>query len=259
MTKIIFSDVDGCLIGRGPRSFPQISKEIKRVSQSFLIILTTGKTAHEIIRLNHYLDLPGPFIVENGHGILFKYPFPSIPPASEWIPLGDYAIRSLSKIKPSLSLIKSIRPSHAPLLTEMTDDNLASLTGLSNEEAYFAKQRFFSEPIFIKPLSIDELKNLKKQLLNKNLYYVQSSHFLHVTTSSSNKGQAIKFLLQSLFFGNVHKTYAIGDSLNDFSMFAQCEKNYYISNQPYDRLPKRCEVIIEKELLGWLRIMSEIT
>lgn len=255
--SIIFSDVDGCLIGQSPTNFTQITEAIKRVPESFLVILTTGKTAHEVIQLNHYLSLPGPFIVEGGHGILFKYHVPSIFPASKWISLGDYSLFSLSEAKPDLSEIKLISPDNA-LLTEMEDDYLASLTGMSPEDVYFAKQRFFTEPIFIKNMTENELKILKKKLAHKKFYYSQSSRFLHVSKSSSNKGRAIKFLLKSIFSNQVDKTYAIGDSLNDFSMFAACDNNYYIANRLDDYLPKRCEVIMEKELSGWLRIMSEI-
>ena len=257
MINIIFSDVDGCLISQGPTCFTKITDELKRVSESCLVILTTGKTAHEIIQLNHYLHLPGPFIVENGHGILFKAPFPSIL-SSKWISLGEYGLFTLGETKPDLSMLKSISPPNV-LLTEMEDYYLASLTGMSVKDAYFAKQRFFTEPIFIKHMTQNALKILKKQLVNKKLYYSQTSRFLHVTKGFFNKGRAIRFLLQSFFFAQVNKTYAIGDSLNDFSMFAQCEKSYYISNQPYDCLPKCCEVIEEKGLSGWLRAVSEIT
>ena len=257
MTNIIFSDVDGCLIGSKTTCFTTITEAIKRISESFLVILATGKTAHEIIRLNHYLQLPGPFIVENGHGLLFKSPFLSIRPSSKWISLGDYSLFSLGEKKPDMLVLKSISPPNA-LLTEMDDDYLAFLTGISVYDAFLAKRRFFTEPIYIKELSQNALKIIKKQLINKKLYYSQSSCFLHVTKRASNKGRAIRFLLQSLFSDQRNKTYAIGDSWNDFSMFAQCEKNYYISNQPYDALPKRCKVILEKELAGWLTIVSEI-
>ena len=169
MINIIFSDVDGCLIGKGPTCFAKITEKIKRASESFLVILTTGKTAHEIIQLNHYLHLPGPFIVENGHGLLFKCPFPSISPSYKWNPIGDYSLFSLGEIKPDLSVIKSISPPNAPLLTEMEDDYIASLTGMSVEDAYFAKQRFFTEPIFIKHLSPNVLKIFKKQLKMRNI------------------------------------------------------------------------------------------
>ena len=257
MTNIIFSDVDGCLIGKGLTCFNKITEAINRISESVLLILATGKTAHEIIHLNQYLQLPGPFIVENGQGLLFKWPIPTLFHSFKWISLGDYALLSLGEKHQNLSVIKSISPPNA-LLTEMEDDYLAFLTGISVEEAYLAKQRFFTQPIFIKCLSENALKILKKQLRNKNFFYSQSSNFLHATQCFSSKGRAIGFLLQSLFLKEVNRTYAIGDSLNDFSMFARCEKSYYISNHPYDALPKQCEIVLEKELSGWLKIVSEI-
>ena len=247
MLNIIFSDVDGCIIGQGVTAFNQINEAINRLSSSFLLILTTGKTAHEIIQLNHSLKLRGPFIIENGHGILFKNPLSST----------EYTLLPLGEIKPNKLILNTIAPSHS-LLTEMDDDYLASLTGISVEDVYLAKQRYFTEPIFIKHLSESDLKKLKKQLIHRKLYYIQTSRFLHVTTQCLNKGRAIQYLLKVFFSKQEKTTYAIGDSLNDFSMFARCDHNYYIENQQINNIPKQCNIIIEKELTGWLRSLSKI-
>lgn len=255
--SIIFSDIDGCLIGEKSTCLSKIAKEVQHVSKSFLIILTTGKTAHELIQLNHHLHLPGPFIIENGQGILFKNTPPTLPYSRLCKALGTYALLPLGEKKPDIEILKKITLPNT-LLTEMDLQYLTTITGLSIENAVHAKKRFFTEPIFIQHLPQNELKTLKKQLLNKNLHYIQTSRFLHVTKTSINKGRAIKFLLRSLFHDQVNKTYAIGDSLNDFSMFAQCENNYYIVNQEHARRPKDCHMILEKEFSGWLSIVSQL-
>ena len=261
--SILFSDVDGCLLGQRSACFATINAAMHRLEKSFLVVLVTGKTAHEVIHLNHQLKLPGPFIIENGHGILMKsdsslnMTFSTSWPQAKNISLGDYSLFPLGKKFVDRSTLRLISPANS-LLTEMADDYLASLTGISSLDAILAKRRFFTEPIFISNQSQDQVKNIKKQLANKKFFYSQSSRFLHVTQSFSSKGRAIGLLLKSPFFEKFDKTYAIGDSMNDFSMFAHCEKNYYIANKPYSHLPPRCEIIVEKELSGWLQVVSQL-
>lgn len=259
MKKILFSDIDGCIINEPRPHFNQINAELSRLVQTgFNIVLSTAKTAHEMIVLNQHLDLPGPFIIENGGGILFNDSKACSFPDKDMIKIGPYALLKLGKEKPSPLFLTSFSPSDS-LLTQMSEPQLLACSNLSAEGIPSAKMRFFTEPILIKNLSSDQIKQLKKQLRKNQFYFVQTKNWLHVCSAKNNhKGAAVQFYIASMHANEQCVTYAIGDSINDFSMLNGCDNSFYILNYPLKHRFMNWHFITEKGFLGWRTALHQI-
>lgn len=227
MKYILFSDIDGCFI------LPHQTPDFHRLRAQFLhlqqlkvdIILNTSKTAHEVMALNQQLALPGPFIVENGGGLLYKSNHSFSMSGKEQLVIrsfGEYQLLSL--------VAEELRvPVHSNLLTQMTAQYLHELIGLPLEEAALAKIRFFTAPIYIGEQTNEQKKALQHELQAHSFPFVATKNFFHVCCSPlQQKGQAIQTVL-SLCYPNIAcTTFAIGDSANDFSMFDVCTHAFYI-------------------------------
>ncbi|NCT56452.1 MAG: HAD hydrolase family protein [Legionella sp.] len=258
MQRILFSDVDGCIINELNPNFSLIQSIINQLDDAgIVLILATAKTAHEIISLNHHLNLPGPFIIENGGGILFRHPLATLYPSHDVICMDDYYLLKSGNIKPDLALLKTFSPISS-ILTQMIQ--LPHDINLSAENEKLSKIRFFTEPIYIKNLSKFELKRLKKQLHKHNIYYDSSDSFLQTYTSrNNNKGAALKFILSTIYADIKFTTFAIGDSFNDFSMLNRCDHAYYILNKTLKSPSPQWNLISEKGFSGWKKSIEAIT
>lgn len=224
--------------------FNQINKLIQQLHQAdFQLILATAKTAHELIALNEQLNLPGPFIVENGGGILFRQDNGGALSEQATITIGSYRLLTRCGSKPDLTQFEALCDP-ALLATSMSDTSFAQITGLSLTQAALAKIRYFSELIYIKELAPLQLKSLKKALHHANIHFIQTTRFLHTcTTKYHHKGAAVKFIMSTIYNGISCQTFAIGNDVNDYSMLKTCDHAFYIS----PHLSKQ----VEKYYLNW--------
>ncbi len=233
MNKFIFSDVDGCIITDDAFDVKMVKNLIQQLhQQGFHLILATAKTAHEVVHLNETLDLPGPFIVENGGGILFRTPLSINIPAKALLAIENYRLYTWRNDKPNAQRLMALCGNYCRLLSHMHATTLSKLTHLTPEQAILAKTRYFTEPIYIHELTPPQLKYLKHILHQAGLYYIQTRKFLHVTTDKHlHKGSAIKFLLTNCYNDKPFVSYAIGDGLNDFSMLRSCDYPFLVKEQ----------------------------
>lgn len=260
MHKFIFSDIDGCIINNSEPDFALINETLQNaINNDFIIVLTTAKTTHELIRLNKILNLPGPFIIENGAGILFKNNSLENSGAGEIIQIEDYKLLKLINHKPDINILKSICDKGS-ILTQMNNIEVTKITGLSDSNAILAKTRYFTEPIYIENLDKIKLKLLKSKLRKHKFYFIQTKRFLHVCTNKKNhKGYAIKFLIEKIYHYKNRETYAIGDSVNDFSMLNFCDTSFYITDDINLRAyPDHWQIMAYTNFLGWQKAINII-
>ena len=205
---IIFTDLDGTLLDHTTYSFEAAIPMLDFINKNKIpLIIVTSKTKDEVLRIQKLLDVKAPFIVENGAGIFI----PS-KEGYEMVCMGfDYKyIRSCF-----LKYAKSI-----PIrgFFDMKDDEVASYTNLSIENASDAKKRTFTEPFILKDESrIDELR----KMANKDeLDIVKGGRFYHLITRGQDKANAIKYLINDYEKSSDEdfKTIALGDSENDITM-----------------------------------------
>lgn len=254
--KFIFSDVDGCIINDGKPDFLVINTYLQRaINKGFDIVLTTAKTAREVISLNKALNLSGPFIVENGAGILFRSKQIK---SRHILQIGEYQLLKLVKIKPDINLLLSFCNAES-LLTQMSNEKLCSITGLSLENAILAKARDFTEPVYIEKLTAGEVAFLKLSVQNAKLHFIQTNRFLHISTSENNhKGYAIRFLLEQFYPNQQFQTFAIGDSINDFSMFEVCNEAFFLTDKLDQAYPKEWQILSAINFLAWQTAIDKI-
>ena len=224
--------------------FNQINKLIQQLHQAdFKLILATAKTAHELIALNAQLNLPGPFIVENGGGILFRQEHGVAIPKHATINIGSYRLLKRCGSKPDITQLQALCDP-ALLVTYMSDITFARITGLSLIQAALAKIRYFTELIYIKELAPSQLKSLKNALRHANIYFTQTTRFLHTcTTKYHHKGAAVNYIMSTMYNGISCQTFAIGNDVNDYSMLKTCDHAFYISPHPSKQ--------VEKYYLNW--------
>ncbi len=214
---IIFSDLDGTLLDGTSHSFNAALPALNKIqAHAIPLILCSSKTRAEIERCRILLNNQHPFISENGGGI--------------FIPLGYFSVSFEAKALDGYSLIELGMPyadirhqfdrlrKHLPVqvrgFADMSNNEIAELTGLSWNEVKLAKQRDFDEP-FIFEGAPDE--RFLRAIESLNLSWTQGRIF-HIM-GNHDKGRAVNILL-SLYrqqYGGVASS-GLGDSLNDLPM-----------------------------------------
>jgi len=111
---------------------------------------------------------------------------------------------------------------------DMTTQEVAQDTGLPFELAQLAKAREYDEPFRIIEGSENAVVDAIK---DKGLCFTKGGRYFHVL-GNTDKGKATT-ILKDLYQQEFQKavTIGIGDSPNDFSMFAQVDKSFIISDE----------------------------
>jgi mannosyl-3-phosphoglycerate phosphatase len=218
---IIFTDLDGTLLDRKSYDFKPALPALRILQEKDIpLILTSSKTRAEIEVYRKKLENGHPFVSENGGAVFipkgyFSFPFPYDREAS------DYFILELGIFYPVIvKMLESIRKETGIKITGfsgLTEEELSSLSGLTPEEAAFARQREYDEP-FIVEGGDSEVEIVKRKIEEKGMNYVWGGKFHHLL-GKNDKGKAaeiVKELYENQFFSI--STVGIGDSLNDLPM-----------------------------------------
>jgi mannosyl-3-phosphoglycerate phosphatase len=218
---VIFSDLDGTLLDRDTYSFEPALPALRVIKQKGIpLVLSSSKTRAEIELYRKKMENDHPFISENGGGVFvpkgyFSFQFPYDRELEEYfvLELGTFyllIIEVLNSIKKETGIpIKGF--------SDLTEDELTSLCGLSLKEAEFAKKREYDEP-FIVEGGKREVGIVKEKIKEKEMNYVWGGRFHHIL-GKNDKGKAVeilKELYENEFFSI--STIGIGDSLNDLPM-----------------------------------------
>ena len=214
---IIVSDLDGTLLDSSSYSFAAAQPALEMIrTRGIPLVLCSSKTRAEIEGYRRRLDNRHPFITENGGGI--------------FIPRGYFSASFEAEAFDGYSLIKLGTP-HAEIrsrfvrlreqfgarvrgFADMTDEEVAALTGLCRDEARLSKQRDFDES-FVFDGAPDE--RFLRAIEESGLRWTQGQ-FFHIM-GNHDKGRAVN-LLKALYqheYGAV-ASIGLGDSLNDLQM-----------------------------------------
>jgi len=216
---LIFTDLDGTLLDDQTYDFSPALPALKTIhSRKIPLILVSSKTRTEIEFFRELISFETPFIAENGGGIYFPNSF-ALPQ--------EYSYRKVDRFnalfmgRPIKEVLKRSRKLKDNFnfrgFSEMSVKEIASLTGLTLEEAFRASKREFDEPILLEdPLNNGEI--FCKKAAEHGLDCVHGGRFIHLFLGG-NKGMAVKEVIDiyrqlkgALF------TIALGDSPNDISM-----------------------------------------
>jgi hydroxypyruvate reductase len=214
---IIISDLDGTLLDSADYSFAAALPALETIQARCVpLVLCSSKTRAEIEVYRRRLDNRHPFIAENGGGIFIPRGYFSTLPNAEVF--GGYSLIRLgmpyAEIRSRFAGLRERFGARVRGFGDMTDGEVAGLTGLPPNEAVLAKQRDFDEA-FVFDGAPDE--GFLQAIETAGLHWTQGQ-FFHVL-GNHDKGRAVN-LLESLYrreYGAV-ASIGLGDSLNDLPM-----------------------------------------
>lgn len=219
---IIFTDLDATLLDSQTYSPGPAVPALERLrGEGIPVILCSSKTRAEMAVWWKRLSLEAPFIVENGSAVVFPprwRPLPETELAERdgWLiwELGLPHGRVLEELK---CLSKDTGLAVIPL-SSMSEEEIVRRTGLSQQEARWARMREYSEPFLLPKVDPSSLVDLVEEAEARGLTCIQGGRFFHLL-GSTDKGKAVRLLSQFLreHWGNV-KSVGLGDSPNDFPM-----------------------------------------
>ena len=231
---VIFSDLDGTLLDRESYSFkPALPALCVTKQKGIPLVLSSSKTRAEIELYRKKMENDHPFISENGGGVFvpkgyFSFQFPYDRELDEYfvLELGTYypgIIEVLESIKNETGIkIKGF--------SDLTEKELVSLSGLSLEEAAFAKRREYDEP-FIVEGGGREIEIIKRKIEEKEMNYVWGGRFHHIL-GKNDKGKAVE-ILKELYENESFSitTVGVGDSLNDLPMMLSVDHPVFLKGR----------------------------
>ncbi|MBN2101463.1 MAG: HAD-IIB family hydrolase [Candidatus Aenigmarchaeota archaeon] len=230
MQLIVFTDLDGALLGED-YSYETVKANIEKLKQMKIpIIICTSKTRGEIEIYTNELDIKDPFISENGGAIFipknyfsFSFSFDKEDDGYKIIELGTPS-ESLKDIISKIKKVYNVKCFH-----EMTAEELARDTGLPMERAVKAQQREYDIAFKIIDIGVEEdIRNLIKE---SRFQFVKGARYCHLL-GNNDKGKAVRLLCDLLRkkYGDI-KTMAIGASPNDFPMLDVVDRPYLVRDR----------------------------
>lgn len=224
---LIFTDLDACLLDASSYSFDLAKEALEAVrARNIPLVLASSKTRVEVEPIRFRLDHHHPFIIENGGGLFipkgyfdFPVPWAQVRGTFQVIEMGVPCVR----LRAALKEIEQTLGCRLRGFGDMSAEEVAERTGLSQPEAILAKQREYDEPFVIEgPESL--LLEVQRLAEARGLRCTKGGHFYHLT-GDSDKGKACRVLIdcyrrQQAHVGDGLLTVGIGDSPNDLSMLA---------------------------------------
>lgn len=220
MGLAVFTDLDGTLLDHDTYSFAAAQPALDRLSAARIpVILTSSKTAAEIIVLHRQMGLgAAPVIVENGAGIVDP---------TQGNTADDTAYR---KIRTALAALPDRSAFRG--FGDMSDDEVAQITGLSQPAAALARQRCHSEPGL---WAGDDagLDRFLAALSDRGIAARRGGRFLTLSLGRT-KADAMHDCKTRL---GATTTIALGDAPNDIEMLETADYGVIIRNDHAPPLP----------------------
>ncbi len=231
---LIFSDLDGCLLDQNTYSFDPARTALGLIgAKKIPLVLVSSKTRAEMEEYRRRLRNKHPFVSENGGALFipkgyFPFPFSHERESGKYfvLELGTFypqIIRALEFIKRETGI--QIRGFH-----DLSKEDLVRLSGLSHEEAVWAKKREYDEPFLIEG-GKKEIEIVQKKIKERGLNYVWGGRFHHIL-GKNDKGKATQILidLYKKEFSSI-STVGIGDTANDLPMLQVVEHPIFLKGE----------------------------
>ena len=235
---LVFTDLDGTLLDYDTYAFDAAEPALDRLRRERIpFVLCSSKTRAEIEAVRTRLRNEHPFVSENGGGVFIpRGYFPhTIDGAEERgvytvLPLGEpYADLTAALDRASRATGVAIRGFSA-----MTDDDVATATGLPLDDARRARQREFDEPFRI--LDPAGAGALLAALEREGKRWTHGGRFYHVT-GANDKAVAVR-LLTALYRRSTDRvtTVGLGDAPNDAGFLSEVDIPVLVASPEIDRL-----------------------
>ena len=220
MNLVVFTDLDGTLLGHDDYSYEAARDGIERIRhQQIPLIFTSSKTRLEIEALQEAMQIREPFIAENGAAIFFPDDYRNFKidagfrrPPYTVIQLGA----TYSEIRRFVYSVK--KRFDVKGFGDLKDKQIELLTGLSPEQVALARQREFSEPFLLEgKTTVAEIAPIAAA---RGFEITAGGRFFCLIGLGQDKGRAVRLCAQ-IFSRNTEGgvvTIGLGDSANDISM-----------------------------------------
>lgn len=220
---LIITDLDGTLLDAATYSCAPAAPALGLIrARGIPLILCSSKTRAEIEVLRRELDNHHPFISENGGGVFIPRGYFTVPFAAGGS--GDYRLIALgtpyAEIRRRFIRLRDALGAKVRGFGDMTDEEVAALTGLAVDAAQRARQRDFDEPFvfegmpdqrFLQAIEADGLSWTEGRL-----FHIMGRH---------DKGRAVS-LLKEMYEqqGGAVGCIGLGDSLNDLPLLRAVDR-----------------------------------
>jgi len=244
---LIFSDIDNTLvqsyIARNREmihsdGYGDIKKVIKILSENQIpLVLCSTKTRKEQDKIRNDLDIVDPYIVENGGAIIVPknyFPFDLDEFGLETKEIdGNMTLELGKSYEQIITILNDIRNKfhiRFNCVSDFSITQLANKVGISVEGATLMASREYSETI----LEIDFVNRVEfeRALIERNLIMAQGTRYITVS-ARHDKGCAVS-ILKNLFYKKYKnekiQVIAIGDAINDITMFENVDQAFLVRN-----------------------------
>lgn len=216
---IVFTDLDGTLLDHHDYSWQAAAPALDQLRDLGVpVVIASSKTAAEIAPLRAEIGFADcPAIVENGAGLL---PAGAAP---------DEAAQDYARLRQTLDTLP------APLRTafrgfgDMTDAEVAEITGLPGPNAALARRRAFSEP----GIYDGDSDAFVTALSEKGIHARRGGRFLTLSFGGTKADRMADIAAQ---YGSPD-TVALGDAPNDVEMLETATHGVIIANPSGQPLP----------------------
>ena len=240
MFQIFITDLDGTLLDHSTYDYAPALPALNKLRKEHVpLILSTSKTAAEIVPFRLEIDNQDPFIVENGGGIFIpKGYFSSIPLQTREV--GRFLAVShappYTRLQKSLAQLADQHHLEVESFAQMTPSRLAEISGLTEQQARLSLEREFDLPFRVLDGSFNA-SQFEEEARQLGLRLTQGGRFLHLG-GNVNKGQAVTQLLELYQINHEEAVQSIGlgDSENDLSMLEAVHIPVVIPN-PHSQSP----------------------
>ena len=260
-TAVIYTDLDGTLLDHHTYSFEAASPALAMLRKNGTpVIPCTSKTRAETTHLMRALDLDGPMIVENGAAIWVPQDWGLVRPEHAEGDAGSWCHNfgpPRSLISRQLATLGVEWNNRYEPLSELSDKQVAAVTGLDLANAARAKQRHYCETLVWLGTPADR-RAFAEQVESLDMQCLQGGRFVHVL-ASGGKAQAVSWLHRKIRAERPEYAAAVsiaaGDAENDVEMLEMTDLALLVRspvNEP-PSLERRDGIVISEALgpAGW--------
>ena len=225
-TLLIFTDLDGTLLDHHTYSFkPALAALQSLKTFSIPCIINTSKTFAELASLRKELNHQDAFIVENGSAVYIPKNT-SILFDEQLEDCGDYWRKSFGPKRDELIKLTNDKQDKYTFkrFSDMTYQELMSITGLNSTNAQLAMQREFTEPMVWTDSNL-ALNALRDDLAPYDVQIQKGGRFAHLMGEHCDKANAMLWLKELYDEQSDDEviTMALGDGENDIGMLSQAD------------------------------------
>jgi mannosyl-3-phosphoglycerate phosphatase len=220
MNLVVFTDLDGTLLGHDDYSYEAARDGIEKIRhQQIPLIFTSSKTRLEIEALQAAMQIREPFIAENGAAIFFPDDYRNFKMDAGFRRFPYTVIQLGATYSEIRRFVYSVKERfNLKGFGDLSVKEISRLTGLSPEQAALARQREFSEPFLLEDKT--KIAEIAPIAAARGFEITAGGRFYHLTGMRQDKGRAVQLCAQ-VFARNTKGgvvTIGLGDSANDISM-----------------------------------------